>query len=105
MDASTMTPFDPVGHDLAGHLVMASTWLAVGIMIGTFHFLMLRQTMRLNAANRPLALPLIIHLARFAVIATALAVIARFFGAVPLVVATLGIVAARTAVLRFGVPL
>ena len=56
----------------------------------------------LAAADRsPLAFAT--QLVRFAVIAGVLAVIASHFGALPLLAATAGILAARTAVASFGV--
>jgi hypothetical protein len=44
-----------------------------------------------------------IQLVRFSILAGGLVIIAKQIGALPLLVATAGIVAARTAIFRFGV--
>jgi hypothetical protein len=46
---------------------------------------------------------LVTPLVRFALIAGVLAIIASHFGALPLLVATAGILATRMAIVRFGV--
>jgi hypothetical protein len=53
------------------------------------------------ATGSSLSAGLVLHLIRFPVIAGALVFTARY-GALPLLAATLGILAARTAVLRLG---
>jgi len=88
--------------DLILHGVGAGAWLIVGALIGAFHFLTLRWNVRMLPPGRPLPLVLAIALVRFALIAGALGVVAGRFGALPLIVATGGILAARTAVFRFG---
>ena len=88
--------------DLILHSVGAGAWLMVGALIGAFHFLTLRWNVRMLAPGRPLPLVLAIALVRLAIIAGALGVVAGRFGALPLIVATAGIVAARTAVIKLG---
>lgn len=82
------------------HLAFAAGWLATGTFIGAVHFLSLRWNLHMLAADRSLLPATAVQLARFAVLGIALAVIARTFGALPLLVATLGILAARTAIVR-----
>jgi F1F0 ATPase subunit 2 len=102
MDAQAMTHFDLTGHNLIGHLVNAGAWLACGALIGTFHFLTLRWNVRMFAAEQPLLLSFGIQLVRFALMAAVLAVITRSFGALPLLVVTVGILTMRIAVVRLG---
>jgi len=97
-----MTPFDLAGYALAGPILVAGGWLAVGVLIGGGYFLSLRQNVRMFAARRSPLLPLGFGLARFALLAVALAAIARAAGALPLLAATAGILVARTAVIRWG---
>jgi hypothetical protein len=80
----------------------AGGWLAAGAAIGAFHFLTLRQNVRMLAAGRPLLPALALQLARFAATAAALFLIARHFGALPLLAGTAGILASRTAIARCG---
>jgi CRP-like cAMP-binding protein len=70
-------------------------------LVGTFHFLTLRTSARMLAAGSALATGVALHVVRFAVTAAALTFIARH-GALPLITVTLGVTAARTAVLKFG---
>jgi hypothetical protein len=98
MDAKAMTVFHLSAHDLA----FAAGWLAIGIVIGACHFLTLRWNVRMLTAGRSLLPVMAIQLGRFAAIGIALAVTAVYFGALPLLAATAGILAARTAVTRLG---
>ena len=91
------------GPDLILDVVDASAWLAVGLLVGTFHFRTLRWNIRMIAAGRSLALALATQLIRFALSVSVLAVIASRFGAFSLLAAAAGILAARTAVVRRGV--
>jgi len=84
----------------AHDLVYAAGWIAAGAIIGASHFLSLRWNLRLLAGGRSLMPALAVQLGRFAAIAAILAVIARSFGALPLLAATLGILLARTIVIR-----
>jgi F1F0 ATPase subunit 2 len=104
MDAQAMTDFPLNELDLILSVLRAGAWVAVGALIGALHFLMLRWNVRLLAVDRSLLLALATQLVRFAIVGGALAVIAGHFGALPLIVATAGIMAARTWVFRFGEP-
>jgi len=90
------------GHDLLPRLVNAGIWLSVGTLIGAIHFLSLQWNVRLLAADRALAPALAVQLARFTLTAGLMFVIASRFGAFQLLIASLGILAARTAIVRFG---
>jgi len=98
-----MTKFDLAGYDLILPAIKAAAWIAVGAFIGAFHFLTLRWNVRMLTIGQSFRSALAAQLARFAVAAGALAVVARYSGALPLLAATAGILAARTAVLRIGV--
>jgi F1F0 ATPase subunit 2 len=102
MDAQTMTYFLPTGPDLFAHLLSTGIWLGVGAFIGATHFLTLRWNVRMLADDRPLPLGLATQLARFMLTAGVLAIVAGYFGVFPLLVATAGILVARTAILRYG---
>ncbi len=78
------------------------TWLAAGVVIGGFHFLTLRWNVQKLATGQSPVLALAIQLIRLVVVAGVLVFIVRRFGAMPLLVATAGILAARSAVLRWG---
>ena len=98
-----MTIFHLTQHDLVLYLFTASAWLGAGTVIGAFHFLSLQWNVRHFEVGQSLLLAFAIQLARLALIAVVLGVIASQFGALPLLVATAGILAARPAILRFGV--
>jgi F1F0 ATPase subunit 2 len=102
MDAQAMTKLYLAELDLLLHGASAGAWLVVGALIGALHFLTLRWNVAMLALDRPLPLVLAIALVRVALIAGALGVVAGRFGALPLIVATAGILAARTAVIRLG---
>jgi F1F0 ATPase subunit 2 len=97
-----MTNFHPGNNDLVLHVLGAGAWLAIGAAIGALHFLTLRWNARIFSVDRSLVLALATQLIRFALIAGILGVIARHFGAIPLLIATAGILAARTATIRWG---
>ena len=97
-----MTSWYFSGHDQLLHGLGAGAWLAAGALIGAFHFLTLRWNVQMFAAGRSLPLALTGQLVRFAFTAGLLAVIASGFGALPLLAATVGILAARTAVVQLG---
>jgi hypothetical protein len=99
MDARAMTLPFATGNETIALLLESGAWLAMGGLIGTFHFLTLRRSARMLAMGSSLSAGLVLHLIRFPITASALIVIARY-GALPLLAATLGILAARTAVLR-----
>jgi len=78
-------------------------WLAAGALLGAAYFGSLRWNIRLLAGGR-LLLPVGLQLVRFAGVAAPLALLARAFGALPLLLATVGLLMARTAVIRRGWP-
>ena len=91
-------------HQLILLVLSVGAWLTVGALIGSLYFLTLRWNVRRFTVGQSLPLAaLVTPLVRFALIAGVLAIIASHFGALPLLVATAGILAARTAVVRFGV--
>jgi F1F0 ATPase subunit 2 len=102
MDARAMMRHSAEGEALA-MLAGIAGWLAAGALIGAFHFLTLRTSARMLAAGSSLPAALALHLTRFVVITGALTVIARY-GALPLLAAMLGLLAARTAVINYGAP-
>jgi N-ATPase, AtpR subunit len=75
-----------------------------GALIGTSHFLTLRWSVRMLALGGAPLPAMGLQLVRFAVLSVILALIARGFGAMPLVAVAAGILVARAAVLRMGVP-
>jgi F1F0 ATPase subunit 2 len=97
-----MTHLDLTGHNLIAHFVSAGAWLGSGALIGAFHFLTLRWNVRMFAAEQPILLPFGIQLVRFALMAVALAAITRSFGAMPLLVVSVGILAMRMVIIRLG---
>ncbi len=86
------------------HALTAGGWLAVGIVIGALHFLALQWNTRLFVSGLSVALAIGTQLVRYAVTAAALVFIARYTGAIALLIATLGILIARTVILRFRTP-
>jgi len=82
--------------------VQAGAWLGGGALIGAFHFLTLRWNVRMFVLGRLSLLATALQLGRFALLAVALAVIAARFGALPLILSAAGILAARTATVRWG---
>lgn len=81
-------------------LAFAAGWLAAGTVIGAFHFLSLRWNLHMLTAGRTLLPVVAVQLARFAAIGILLAAITVYFGALPLLAATLGILASRTVIVR-----
>jgi F1F0 ATPase subunit 2 len=83
-------------------LALAGIWLAAGTVMGGVFFLSLHWNVRMLTAGRA-TLPIIaVQLARLAAISAALTAIALYFGALPLLAASAGVLLARTAVLRWG---
>ena len=95
-----MTSFQLTEHALLA--VRAGAWLGGGALIGAFHFLTLRWNVTLLALGRAPLLAMALQLGRFALLAGVLTVIASRFGALPLLLATAGILAARTVAVRLG---
>lgn len=79
-----------------------ATWLLVGSSIGALHYLTLWWNAQALTIGRLPLVAFAIQLARLAVFAAALAIISRNYGALPLLVATLGILASRRVALRLG---
>ncbi|HEY1930533.1 MAG TPA: ATP synthase subunit I [Acetobacteraceae bacterium] len=80
-----------------------AVWLLAGLAGGAAHFALLRQNMRLYLAGENLAHALSLQALRFAVTA-ALLVFAALHGAMPLLLAALGIALARPLVLYATAP-
>lgn len=97
-----MTRFRVMEHDVSKLVLDVSSWLAIGAVIGVFHFLSLRRSVRMLATGSAVPLVLALQLMRLAVLAGPLAIITRHYGALALLVATLGVLASRAAVLRLG---
>ncbi len=93
---------DPFAHGSLWFVLGLGGWLAAGALVGAFHFLTLRLNVRMLANGGSLFLALALQLGRFAVVAAALTAVAITFGALPLLVATAGILIMRTAVVRLG---
>jgi F1F0 ATPase subunit 2 len=97
-----MTIFHGGERDLIFGMLTASAWLGAGALIGAFYFLSLRWNVRHFEIGRPILLAFAIQFVRFALMAAVLGVIARQIGALPLLIAAAGILAARPAILRWG---
>jgi F1F0 ATPase subunit 2 len=104
MDAQAMTKIHLAEHPLMLAVLSGSAWFAVGVLLGTFHFMALRWNVRMLAAGQSVLLPLAIQLVRFALVVSVLAMVVVHFGALPLLAAAAGILAARAIVLRIGMP-
>ena len=89
-------------HDMFTFALDVGAWLAIGALIGASHYVTLRWNAQMLAIGFSVLVVLATQLTRFAVIAGVLAIITRHYGALPLLVVALGILASRTAVLRFG---
>jgi hypothetical protein len=98
MDAQAMTDFDLVEPGLLA--LRAGGWLAAGALIGSVHFSLLRSSVRIFVQGRARLVAFALQLGRAALLAGMLAVVARRFGAWRLLLATGGILAARTAAVR-----
>jgi F1F0 ATPase subunit 2 len=100
MDASPMTDL----HLADFLLVPLSVGFGAGALIGSSYFLTLRWNVRMLVLGRRPLLAMGLQLARFTLLAGALFLIVRGFGAVSLIAMTGGVLASRTAVLRMGAP-
>jgi N-ATPase, AtpR subunit len=100
MDAQAMTDFHLTEHALLA--LQAGAWLGAGALIGGFYFLSLQWNVTVLAFGRSLLPALALQLGRFALVAVVLAAIASRFGALPLLLAAAGILAARAAAVRLG---
>jgi len=84
--------------------LQAAAWLAAGMLVGAFHFLTLRWNVRMLAAGRARFPSIITLFGRFALLAGVLWIVTDHLGALPLLLTSAGILAARTAVMRWGPP-
>jgi F1F0 ATPase subunit 2 len=100
MDAQAMTELYLSG--LPSLTLQAGVWLSCGALIGTLHLLTLRWNVKLFIAGGAPLLAMALQLGRLAILTGVLAVIVSRFGALSLLVATAGILIARTAALRVG---
>jgi len=102
MDADAMTVLVTLAP-YATKGVALGLAVGAGALIGAVHYLSLSFTVRQFVEPTGLMPALMVQIGRFAVTGAALAVIAQF-GALPLLMATAGVLAARTvAVARLGV--
>jgi len=99
-----MTHLGFIGRELVDYLLIITAGLVAGALIGIFHFLTLRWNSQLFVSGHWLLPPLGIQLIRFALIAFALTVVAKIFGAVLLLVTAAGILVARTAIIHRIMP-
>lgn len=83
-------------------VLKAGAWISAGALIGALYFMTLRHNVTLLATARAPLFAMALQFGRFAALAGILAVIASRFGALPLLLATAGIVAARMAAVRLG---
>lgn len=86
------------------HALTAGGWLAAGIAVGALHFLALRWNTRLFVSGPSVTFAMGAQLARYALTAGALVIIARYSGAAALLITTVGILMGRTVILRSGAP-
>jgi F1F0 ATPase subunit 2 len=87
-----------VVYECLWFIAEAVGWFFGGTLLGLLHFVSLRWNVRCLLSGQPL-FSLGLQFFRFAVTAGALALLARLFGAIPLLVGTLGLMVARTWVL------
>jgi F1F0 ATPase subunit 2 len=78
--------------------VQFAVWLGCGLLIGAGHFLTLRWNVSSLALGRAPPVAAIVQVGRFALLVGVLAAIADCRGALPLVSAVGGILAARTVI-------
>ena len=83
-------------------LTLAAFWLAVGAVIGGGFFLSLRWNVYMLATGSAVLPVIAVQLARLAMIGGALTAIALYFGALPLLAASAGILLARSIIIRRG---
>lgn len=80
-------------------LVLATTMIAAGVLLGLAYFACLRWTAELFAAEGGWARPALLTLGRFVVVTAAFGLAARW-GAIPLLAAFAGFLVARGLALR-----
>lgn len=81
-------------------LPAAAAWLAAGLAIGALHFATLHRNAAALAAGGSLAMPLLLHAGRLALTGGLLFAVVQLGGALPLLLATAGILIARTVAVR-----
>jgi hypothetical protein len=84
--------------------LQVGAWLAAGTLVGVFHFLTLQWNVSVLVTGRGQLRAIVFQLGRLALVAGILAVVAGHLGALPLLSASTGILTARAAILRWGVP-
>ncbi|WP_158258684.1 N-ATPase subunit AtpR [Rhodopila globiformis] len=84
-------------------MIAEVAWLAAGLAAGTLHFALLRWNAALYGRAGGIGGAVALQLLRLAVLGGVLAVIATY-GALPLLLAALGVVAARPVVVRLMAP-
>lgn len=89
---------DPVAHELLVLAAGAACWFLAGALLGLAHFHALRWTVHYMIGGRTL-LSLGLQGFRLVVTGAALTLVTRWFGAVPLLAGTLGLLAARSGLL------
>jgi N-ATPase, AtpR subunit len=89
-------------HVTTHGLTLAAFWLAVGATIGSVFFLTLRWNVRMLTTSRAMGPVIAVQLTRLAAISAALAAIAIYFGALPLLAAGAGLLLARSIIVRWG---
>ncbi len=96
MDASTVS--GTILYNSLAVAVASSGWFAAGSLLGLAHFGSLRWTTRWMLGGRTL-FSIGLQGLRFVATAGTLALLARWFGALPLLTGTIGLLAARTGLL------
>jgi F1F0 ATPase subunit 2 len=97
-----MTRHHVTEHDMFMLIFKGGAWLVIGELIGLFHYMTLRWNVEMLATRSSVPLAMAVQVIRLVLMATALTVISRHYGAMPLLVAGFGVVASRAAVLRLG---
>jgi F1F0 ATPase subunit 2 len=85
-------------HEYLSIVAEASGWFVVGTLLGLLHFVSLRWNVRCLLSGQALFL-LGLQFIRFVLTGGALALVAKFLGVMPLIVVTLGLIAARNGML------
>jgi len=99
-----MTQLYATEHDMFMLVLKTTAWLPIGGLIGTSHYVTLRWNAHMLATGSSMAAAIAVQLFRLAIIAGVLTIVTRQYGALPLLAATLGLLASRMAVLRLGAP-
>jgi hypothetical protein len=100
MDAQAMTSLHLAEQALLALRVGA--WLSSGALIGMFYFLTLRWSVKMFTINKRLLPATALQLGRLALLAGLLAIIVNVFGALPLLLTTVGVLGARVAAVQWG---